>query len=392
MATTSPTPALPPPPGETSNFTNPESLTQANNIATGICISLVTIFFSLRVYVRIGIRRTWIFEDWLALTAWASTVSLAGVGVATMAHYGGRHEWDITHDQSMQALYWFNVTSIVYGIAMCITKLTVLWYYRRIFSPSRQRPFDISIVCLIVILILFYGSTTIAKIWECIPRAKIWDHDNIQGSCISIAALLDTSGLFNTLTDVVILLLPVKAVWKMNLKLKKKMIVVGVFTFGLCAPVFGVVGLIVRLKGNGNTDKSWVQPEIIMWALAETTTGVLCVSLPELGPIIRKGKRPMPSESVLNGQYRHDNRECPRQDRHGFYTVISHGIMKLEDGPYIELDERDLYEIQGATQASHNIHGQQQPPREITVTQEFTVDSYSRNIGDQHINRVDEER
>ncbi|KAI1213911.1 uncharacterized protein F4807DRAFT_469664 [Annulohypoxylon truncatum] len=380
MATASPTPALPPPPGVTSNFVNPESLTDENNIAMGVSIPLITISFFLRVYARIWIRKTWVFEDWLALTAWASTVSLAGVGAATMANYGGRHEWDITREQAIQAAYWFNATTVNYGIAICITKLSVLWYYRRIFSPSRGRPFDISIVCLIVLLILFYSSTTLVKIWGCIPRAKIWDND-IPGSCINTPVLLDTSGVFNTLTDVIMLLLPVKAVWNMKLKLRQKVLVICVFTFGLCAPIFSVLGLVIRLEGNNNNDKSWIQPKIIMWGLAETTTGMLCVSFPELGPIIRRTKRATPSESILNGQYLSDDRSHPRQGSHGFSTVISQGMMKLESDPYIELDERDIYLAQHAAKTDH-IRAWQQPG-EITVTQEVTVDSYKRDSEDQ---------
>ncbi|KAI0894988.1 hypothetical protein F4806DRAFT_503391 [Annulohypoxylon nitens] len=269
MATAPPTPAQSPPPGVTSNFDNPETLVNKNNIAMGVSIPLITIFFFLRVYVRLYIRQAWIFEDWLVLTAWASTISLAGVGAATMAHSGGRHAWDITEKQFQQALYWFNVTSINYGIAICITKLSVLAYYRRVFSPFRQRPFDLSIVCLIIVLILFYVSTTIVKIWECMPRAMIWDK-SIPGTCINTSILLDTSGLFNTVTDVIMLLLPVKAVRNLKLKFKQKVLVVGVFTFGLCAPAFSLVGCIVRLQGDDNPDKSWVQPMIIMWGLYDS--------------------------------------------------------------------------------------------------------------------------
>ncbi|KAI1461618.1 hypothetical protein F4805DRAFT_453501 [Annulohypoxylon moriforme] len=387
MATVSPTPALPPPPGVTPNFVNPESLVRQNNIAMGVSVPLITISFLLRVYVRIWIRRVWVFEDWLAFVAWASTVSLAGVGAATMAHYGGRHAFDITREQFMQASYWFNVTTINYGIAICTTKLAVLWYYRRVFSPIRRRPFDISIICLIVLLVLFYGSTTIVKIWECIPRTRIWDK-GIPGTCISTTVLLDTSGLFNTLTDLIMLLLPVKAVWGLKLKVKQKVLVIGVFTFGLCAPVFSLVGLIVRLQGTNNPDKSWMSlgaddflielteriviSEYIVEVMltffdrrAETTTGMLCVSFPELGPLIRRRQRPTPNEGMGSSQY------CSGGTPHG---------MKLDRDPYIELDERDAYQVRYAAQAGHKIHARGQRPGEITVTQEVH----------QHIDHVDD--
>lgn len=72
------------------------------------------------------------------------------------------------------------------------------------------------------------------------PRATIWDK-SIPGTCINTSILLDTSGLFNTVTDVIMLLLPVKAVWSLKLKFKQKVLVVGVFTFGLWLVLYSVV-------------------------------------------------------------------------------------------------------------------------------------------------------
>ena len=84
----------------------------------------------------------------------------------------------------------------------------------------------------IVVLCCFYAATGLVKIWGCTPRARIWDK-SIPGTCLNVAAVLNTSGLFNLMTDVIILLIPVKAVWSMQLSAKKKIGVVGVFTLGL---------------------------------------------------------------------------------------------------------------------------------------------------------------
>jgi hypothetical protein len=129
-------------------------------------------------------------------------------------------------------LQWFNVASIEYGVMICITKLAILWLYRRFFSPIQWSLFDILIVSLITILIGFYGITSFVKIFECSPRAKIFDK-SIPGTCTDVSRLLNTSGMFNTITDYLILLLPVHAVWKLQLTPIKKLYIVLTFTFGL---------------------------------------------------------------------------------------------------------------------------------------------------------------
>lgn len=144
-----PTPAMPPPPGTTSNFDHPESLKGVMNIAMGVSIPLTTIFFLLRTYVRTWVKRQWDGEDCerlpalfsicrggeqigltarsvLALIAWVSgkkhsdrqkwlrctglteqigTVAFSGTGAATMAHHGGKHQWDMTRSQAKEAFY-----------------------------------------------------------------------------------------------------------------------------------------------------------------------------------------------------------------------------------------------------------------------------------------------
>lgn len=138
----------------------------------------------------------------------------------------------ITVQKLIQLLEWFNIARIHYGITICIAKLAVLFLYRRVFSPYPRSPFDITVITLVTLLILFYTATNLTKIWECVPREKIWN-PSIPGHCIDISMLLNVSGIFNTVTDFIIVLLPVRAVWTLNMNLRKKVIVVLAFTFGL---------------------------------------------------------------------------------------------------------------------------------------------------------------
>lgn len=127
---------------------------------------------------------------------------------------------------------WFNVCSIEYGISLYFAKTAVLQLYRRVFSPHHWSSFDIAIILMAVFLFMFHTAITIAKIFECNPRPKIHDLA-IPGTCIDLPVFLTSIGVLNTITDTIILFLPIKAVWKMNMQFKKKAIVVLVFTFGL---------------------------------------------------------------------------------------------------------------------------------------------------------------
>ena len=83
-----------------------------------------------------------------------------------------------------------------------------------------------------IISTLFYFAITIVKIFQCTPRERIWD-TTVSGTCVDGGMVLSVSGLFNTISDLLILLIPMNAVWKMNASSKKKGQIMAVFGVGL---------------------------------------------------------------------------------------------------------------------------------------------------------------
>ena len=127
---------------------------------------------------------------------------------------------------------WLKVISIVYCPVVLFTKLSVLLLYRRVFSPQHWGVFDVIIRLLMIILCLFYTILMFIKIWQCTPTERLWDH-SVEKSCVNISTLLNASGMFNITSDVLILLVPVKSVWNLNMDRARKIQVVLVFSVGL---------------------------------------------------------------------------------------------------------------------------------------------------------------
>ncbi|KAI1651534.1 uncharacterized protein F4817DRAFT_134312 [Daldinia loculata] len=370
------TPALEPPPGVQSNPDHPASLARLADITIGICIPFVTIFFILRCYARIAIKRVWIFEDFIVTAAWAGTIAYCGIMRATMSHHGGQHGWDITPAQLHEASYWFNVASIEYGVMIGVTKLAVLWLYRRVFSPIRWSIFDMAIVTLIVLITGFYGITTFVKIFECTPREKIWNK-TLPGKCVQTNLILNVSGGFNTVTDFLILLLPVHAVRQLQMDKLKQTLVVLAFTFGLCAPIFATIGFVVRLKNSGNPDTSWRQPEILLWGAAELASGNLCVCFPELAFLFRKRNRKAntpnrPTASQVRGWNESKGSSHPPSDPYFTKSLMGTMFSTNGDGPYIEL--QDHGNDVNVTPMGHLPHREKPEEGVVIIRNEFTVE------------------
>ncbi|KAL8666783.1 MAG: hypothetical protein Q9168_007419 [Polycauliona sp. 1 TL-2023] len=139
-----------------------------------------------------------------------------------------------------------------------------------------------------------------AKVWACSPREKIWNR-TVPGTCLSVSGLFNASGLFNWITDILMLLIPVKALWKLQMTTRAKAGIAAVFTLGFCAPVFGIVGFVVRLKVSSSPDVTYYNTEISLWAAAEIAIGFVCVCVPELAALTQRRGHGRPSESVVNG-------------------------------------------------------------------------------------------
>lgn len=83
------------------------------------------------------------------------------------------------------------------------------------------------IVFLIVLTIAgFFGS-----IFSCKPVAKRWT-PNMKGSCIYLPHLAVTSCVLNIITDFLILILPMRPVWQLQLATKQKLMILGIFATG----------------------------------------------------------------------------------------------------------------------------------------------------------------
>ena len=128
---------------------------------------------------------------------------------------------------------WVNLTAILYGFVVFFVKLSILLQYLHIFAPTRKGNMFIYVgvhLCIWTNLI-FYILGIAFNIAMCSPRKKIWD-PLMEGHCFDYNANYQASGIFNVISDFAILILPMPCVWKLQMPLKKKILVTAIFATG----------------------------------------------------------------------------------------------------------------------------------------------------------------
>lgn len=112
---------------------------------------------------------------------------------------------------------------------MFFVKISILLLYLRIFDTVQY----IKIVSWITIFLfaVFTLITVLLHWYNCRPREKLW-YSFIPGSCYDYALVNVSTAIVNIIFDIMVFVLPMKAVKDLHLPIRQKFTVMGVFATG----------------------------------------------------------------------------------------------------------------------------------------------------------------
>src|SRR3954447_22225370 len=111
---------------------------------------------------------------------------------------------------------------------MCV-KLSILLLYLRL---SPYQPFRIAVWVVITTTVIYSFLGSFEFLFNCQPIAKNWDLTITTGKCIDVTKILMTHGSINIVTDLAMLVLPITLVRKLQLPMKQKVALAGLFMTG----------------------------------------------------------------------------------------------------------------------------------------------------------------
>ena len=117
----------------------------------------------------------------------------------------------------------------VYDISITLIRLSVVLFYYRIFGKDRW--FKIALWITSAILIAWFIALTVLAVFQCSPVARQWDY-SIPGHCFSLYGTFVGVTISNVFVDVLLLVLPLPMLWKLQIKLKKKIALIANFMLG----------------------------------------------------------------------------------------------------------------------------------------------------------------
>lgn len=128
-----------------------------------------------------------------------------------------------------QIYFW---DELIYLSILPLTKISILCFYLRIFPEPRFRVFTYIAIALNVGYLIAF---VLISVFQCRPIAGAWLHWDGEGNyqCNNINAQGWASAIINMVLDIMVMLLPLRQLYKLKLSWKKKAYVMCMFGLGI---------------------------------------------------------------------------------------------------------------------------------------------------------------
>ncbi|KAI0189472.1 hypothetical protein F4808DRAFT_445380 [Astrocystis sublimbata] len=283
--------------------TSEEGRTPSAIIAIGAVFAVLpTVFVTLRFCCRLRVSNAGLAADnWLILSALILTIgmglmlvigaALNGLGQPTPQGWGPKDYFWVTDDAEILTEKIFFAFILTQALAFGLVKLSILFFYRRIFFTRTFRILTsimITVVCVWTVgfffAYLFRCDTNFWALWA--PLKFLIQY------CYDSKPYFYTLAISDVVTDFLILGLPLFWVWRLNMSTSKRLAVSGVFLLGAVAIGTGIARLVVYIdQGEDfkkNADGIGHLTTLMVWTMIEISIAVIAGCLPTIWPLISK--------------------------------------------------------------------------------------------------------
>lgn len=121
---------------------------------------------------------------------------------------------------------------ITYNLAHLAIKSSILLLYRSIFTLNNRR-FRIAYYFILLYIIAWSVMSICLTLTECLPISYSWFRIyGAKGKCFNLKGRALGAAVMNTISDVALLILPMPLLWKLQMPVRRKLQLFGIFLLG----------------------------------------------------------------------------------------------------------------------------------------------------------------
>ncbi|KAI1820949.1 hypothetical protein F4861DRAFT_520973 [Xylaria intraflava] len=293
--------------------------TPGHVVTASIGLSVLDItFVALRFFARKRQGQPLKVDDWIMIPATLFTVGIAIAMVYGVSKKSIAYPYVVppeAHGNSLLvATEQISLTGkiqwafyLLLPLSLGCTKLSFLFFYRRIFAISPVSKTSLLLVGMIVLISVWMAAFFLAALFACkLDFWAQWQSPIVQiEHCISEPKLALALTITDFSTDVIVIAIPIPLVWRLNLKPSKKIAISGVFLLGTITVAISLLRLVLtdgflRFGFDPHADATLLITALQYWGVVESGVAVFAASLPTLWIFIKGWSWGLVAEAARN--------------------------------------------------------------------------------------------
>jgi hypothetical protein len=121
------------------------------------------------------------------------------------------------------------IQEVLHPAAVAFPKLAVVLLYLHILTNKYER---LTAKALIFLIFATWLSFTVAAMFQCMPFAFNWDKSIPNGRCFDVQVFANSSSVPNIVTDLAVLILPLRTVWCLKISIGRRVGLLFIFLTG----------------------------------------------------------------------------------------------------------------------------------------------------------------
>ncbi|KAF9885756.1 hypothetical protein FE257_012338 [Aspergillus nanangensis] len=205
-----------------------------------------------------------------------------------LADYGlGRDMWTLPFHNITMILYFYFWDELIYLSILPMTKISICCFYLRVFP---QRGFRTITYIVIALNVGYLISFVLISVFQCTPLHGAWEHWDGSGNfrCNNINAQGWCAAILNMLLDIIVMLLPLRELYRLNLSMRKKLYVMCMFSLGIFVTLVSILRLESMIHFASTQNLTWDYTAIGYWSTIECHVGIICACLPAIRALMRR--------------------------------------------------------------------------------------------------------
>lgn len=187
--------------------------------------------------------------------------------------------WTLQANQITNVLHFYFAGEIFYVLALGVSKISILCFYLRVFPHKDFRRIIYGVMGLsVAYTIAFFFATT----FQCTPVSYAWTQwDGLhEGTCSDIHLQGWIAAGVNIVLDAIVMVLPLKHLAGLNMNLKRKLMVMAMFSVGIIVIVISALRLYTLAYFAKSQNITWDYFEAGYWSLLEIDVSIICGCMP----------------------------------------------------------------------------------------------------------------